>query len=423
MSGTVRDEDGNAGRRAPTSAISGHDTGVGPTHTAQTAQDGTYAIHQIPTDDTHAFPVVRAREPGFAEGRAEDVVVPAGGTVGRRLHARARLVLARQRRRGGGVHGSGQHEQRLRSGRADRRRPGDGLGQRAAPEGQRIVVALGAPIDVGHDRDRPVGRLRRRRQRRARAVRGARPRPARDGPFTRLAHGVFGTGHLGRLNDRRSPAEQPAVRFLQLHAVSPQGIAAGRAARSSSTSPSCTSPSSRGSPIGAAADTGAASASAPAARRSRGTVAPHGGAAEVLFEYGTTTGYGAAVAAGSPPAGGDAPIPLSAAVAGLQPSTAYHFRIVALRGGRRYEGADATFITAAAPPARRPRPRRRRPRRRRAGRRRRSGREDHGHPQGHAQGPGRRSPPPRRPAPRASRCSRASTGSPSPRSRSGPAAR
>ena len=73
------------------------------------------------------------------------------------------------------------------------------------------------------------------------------------------------------------------------------------------------------------------------------SVAPNGGTVpDVIFEYGTSAAYGTVVAASGSPAA-------SAAITGLAPSTRYHFRVVALRDGRRYEGANATFVTASAP--------------------------------------------------------------------------
>lgn len=65
------------------------------------------------------------------------------------------------------------------------------------------------------------------------------------------------------------------------------------------------------------------------------------------FDYGPTTGYGASTPMGDAGAGaGDTAV--SAAVTGLAPDTAYHFRIVAVRGGAvRAAGADTAFRTAA----------------------------------------------------------------------------
>jgi hypothetical protein len=93
--------------------------------------------------------------------------------------------------------------------------------------------------------------------------------------------------------------------------------------------------------------------------RIHGTVNPNsppGGffaSASYSFQYGTTTGYGQSVAAGSCDGfssicGGD-DLGVSAQLLGLSPATTYHFRVVANNnvGGDQY-GADQTFTTAPA---------------------------------------------------------------------------
>jgi hypothetical protein len=72
------------------------------------------------------------------------------------------------------------------------------------------------------------------------------------------------------------------------------------------------------------------------------------GSTSAVFEYGTTTDYGATVAA--------APTVLpkkgameTAVVSGLQPATTYHFRVVLSAGLIHVAGPDATFTTAPAP--------------------------------------------------------------------------
>ncbi len=78
-----------------------------------------------------------------------------------------------------------------------------------------------------------------------------------------------------------------------------------------------------------------------------GMVNPHGTATSSLFEYGTTTAYGSSTApADAGDAGSDRAV--TATIAGLSPSTTYHYRLVAVRGGERFPGADATFRTPAA---------------------------------------------------------------------------
>ena len=80
-----------------------------------------------------------------------------------------------------------------------------------------------------------------------------------------------------------------------------------------------------------------------------GSVNPTGTATSYYFEYGPTLAYGQRTpvrSAGS----GSADVPVNEDVAGLTPSTTYHFRIVAVRGLSLTPGSDRAFDTAAAPP-------------------------------------------------------------------------
>jgi len=67
------------------------------------------------------------------------------------------------------------------------------------------------------------------------------------------------------------------------------------------------------------------------------------------FNYGTTAEYGSTIPCSSLPGSGFAPVPVSAALAGLQLNTTYHFQIVATNGNGTGEGADQTFTTANPP--------------------------------------------------------------------------
>ena len=346
LTGTVRDEDGQAVAGASV-GIAGLDSGVGPAHVATTGQSGAYAIGQIPTNGTHPFPVVRARKPGYAEDRELSVTVPVNGsttvpfTIPRDWSSPVNAAAI------GDFTGPDNTSSGCGPGGLVDDDPGTVWGTTRQAAGQRITVALGAPVDIaqveidpsagcGDDQSAALGSYE---------VLGA---TARGGPYTPLAAGAFGAGDLGELRSAFS-GNQPAVRFLQLLAKTPQSGAAGTAGATYVDVAELHVGKVPGSPLGAAADTGAAQAVGTAGATLTGVVAPYGGAAQVIFEYGTTTGYGASVAAGSTPAGGAAGVPLSAAVAGLQPGTTYHFRVVALRDGRRYEGADATFTTAGSP--------------------------------------------------------------------------
>ncbi len=85
----------------------------------------------------------------------------------------------------------------------------------------------------------------------------------------------------------------------------------------------------------------------------RGTVNANGSSTTVIFEYGTTLSYGQTKAATPGPLVTRTNTAVSAALAGLAPSTTYHFRVKAINGGGSLTvtGADMTFTTIAAPAA------------------------------------------------------------------------
>ncbi len=66
---------------------------------------------------------------------------------------------------------------------------------------------------------------------------------------------------------------------------------------------------------------------------------------ECKFEYGTGTGYGTSVACKSLPGSGTSPVAVSANIAGLAPSTGYHFRVVTKSSSGTIDGPDVTFRT------------------------------------------------------------------------------
>jgi hypothetical protein len=81
----------------------------------------------------------------------------------------------------------------------------------------------------------------------------------------------------------------------------------------------------------------------------KATVHTSGNDNSSLFEYGLTTAYGLQTAQTALSSQGSAQ-PVTAAVAGLQPATTYHFRAVATNDKGTTRGADRTFTTLAAPP-------------------------------------------------------------------------
>jgi hypothetical protein len=76
---------------------------------------------------------------------------------------------------------------------------------------------------------------------------------------------------------------------------------------------------------------------------------PEGLATEYHFQYGPTAAYGAqtpSAAAGGTTQEGK----FTQAIAGLEPNTTYHFRVVASNSAGTTDGADATFTTEKTPP-------------------------------------------------------------------------
>ena len=76
-----------------------------------------------------------------------------------------------------------------------------------------------------------------------------------------------------------------------------------------------------------------------------GAVNPDGVETLARFEYGPTTQYGAQTAVQF--VADNAAEPVTAALTGLQPSTTYHYRLVAVGGGGSVQSPDRTFTTAA----------------------------------------------------------------------------
>ena len=77
-----------------------------------------------------------------------------------------------------------------------------------------------------------------------------------------------------------------------------------------------------------------------------GTVNPNGLATTVHFDYGKTSSYGSStqIASAGSSSGTQA---VMSALAGLPPSTTYHYRLVATNAAGTRDGADRTFKTSA----------------------------------------------------------------------------
>ena len=77
-----------------------------------------------------------------------------------------------------------------------------------------------------------------------------------------------------------------------------------------------------------------------------GSVTPNGCATTYVFDYGTTSAYGATTSSHSA-GSGTAAVAVSTSISKLTPSTTYHFRLVATSATGTSDGADATFTTPA----------------------------------------------------------------------------
>ena len=82
-----------------------------------------------------------------------------------------------------------------------------------------------------------------------------------------------------------------------------------------------------------------------------GVVDPNGTATSYQFEFGPTAAYGSFAPAGPASVGaGSDPIAVTQTIGGLAAATTYHYRVVAVRGATRVNGADQTFTTVSPPP-------------------------------------------------------------------------
>jgi hypothetical protein len=79
-----------------------------------------------------------------------------------------------------------------------------------------------------------------------------------------------------------------------------------------------------------------------------GSVNPHGADTSYYFQYGLTKSYGLQTSILDAGAGTHA-VPVAIAVAGLQPLTVYHFRLVAVNASGPTIGADKSFLTTKVP--------------------------------------------------------------------------
>ncbi len=97
-----------------------------------------------------------------------------------------------------------------------------------------------------------------------------------------------------------------------------------------------------------AVTTGGVAKLTPSSASLLGKVNPSGAATTYLFQYGTTTLYGA-VTASVPVGSATATVNVVADIAALAPATTYHYRLVAMNSLGTTKGADRTFRTKNQP--------------------------------------------------------------------------
>jgi hypothetical protein len=144
-----------------------------------------------------------------------------------------------------------------------------------------------------------------------------------------------------------------------------QALSVSSPAANAGTNSGCPATDARGvvRPQGLACDIGAfelappAAATSPASAVGATAAILHGNgsnpdvlAGAILFQYGTTTAYGAQTTA-AVLAGGASSAPSSSMASGLKPTATYHFRAVVTTPEGTAFGADQTFTTTARPPA------------------------------------------------------------------------
>jgi hypothetical protein len=343
VAGVVEDEQGAALEGAVV-GVAGHDT-VFDGELGEPLRDTTDASgrYEIPGVAVGVYRLLTSHRAGYRDGRATNVGVDSGVTtqVPDLLMARdwaSAPGAAIERFTGPDYTDSGCGP----AGLIDDE-PGGVWGTDSDPGGHLVVVDLGVPIYVDQVAidpgagcgDDPTAGLRQY------AVRGA---TGPDGPFQTLSSGVFAPLRGGFL--RNAPTtDTPAVRFVELQALTPQSANGdGAAFLDVAELHVARKP---GSALGPSVETGAATSVSTRTARVTGTVIPRGADVTTSFQYGMTTAYGATITSAGVTAGNTA-APVTRDLTGLQPGTTYHYRFVARQNGVDYPGGDLTFTTAPA---------------------------------------------------------------------------
>ena len=163
------------------------------------------------------------------------------------------------------------------------------------------------------------------------------------GHETPLPPGSAGSGTTSVAETATLSGLDPGTAYhYRVIAISAGGVATGtdQTFTTSGTPPTPTTP-----PTVASA---AATSITPTSATLNGTVNPNGQATGYYFEYGTTAAYGFQTVSASAGAG-TTNVPATSNVTGLQPGTAYHYRLVAVSAGGTSLGSDQTLTTTAPP--------------------------------------------------------------------------
>jgi hypothetical protein len=343
LTGTVRDQDNRSVEDAHVEIGA-----LGDEVVAETNPNGSYSLEvPVPTGGSHTYPTLRARKAAYAQDVHPNVPLGDGATIAEDFQLERDWSSAAGGATVASFSGPDHTDDGCGPGGLVDDDPGVVWGTSSTDGAQQITVDLGATVDIdliaidpaagcGDDASAALG---------AYELLGS---TGPDGPFTTLpSTGAFAASDNGTLANAFTGI-QPRIRFVRLRALTPQDATGSSGAEYIDVAELHVAKQPN-SAVGPSANTGGAQAVGVNSATLTGAVTPHEGTAEVAFEYGTSTAYGSSVNA-TTLAAGETASAVSVAVGGLQPSTTYHFRAVARRGGNSYPGADATFTTAPAPP-------------------------------------------------------------------------
>jgi hypothetical protein len=357
VQGRVRDDAG-AGQPGVPVGFAGHDTGLGPDLSATTAASGDYAIAAVPAG---AYPRLRAAAPtpGLLDGVADDVAVPASGSLTRDLVLRrnwASVQGGASVRSFSGTDFSlfGCGPPQALDGDPSTGWSTDAVSSEVGPAGpKQLVVRLPDDVTItGIEIDpSPVCGDLAEAQLGAFRLKVARDDDGEPGPFQTVATGSFAPADLGAAHAVALAGPSAGARYVQLQALGNNGDPFFMDVAELQVLGHVTTPAEGGG--GTAAPevaTLAADAAATTANSAtfRADVTPHGAATVVHVAYGLAAGQLAYQTADVPVPGNERRT-VSLTAGALLPNTTYHYRAVATNSRGTVTGAEMTVTTAAAP--------------------------------------------------------------------------